>query len=134
MGSFHEAFCDCGYSSETRVGGSRRTFLENSTFPFYCKDCGLVAVNIAKLSDEVTEAACPTCGRDGCMQYGTPPVSLWDLRPRPWWRSLFWKKHGPATSKAFQWGGREVTEGGHLCPACQRMNLRFSHRASVMFD
>jgi hypothetical protein len=62
MGSVHKAFCDCGFAADVTVGGTRQSFLENSGFPFFCNDCGLVSVNIAKLADDVWVTTCPQCG------------------------------------------------------------------------
>ncbi len=41
MGSVYQAYCGCGYNNEVTVGGSRRRFLEQSSFPFFCAHCGL---------------------------------------------------------------------------------------------
>ena len=46
MGSVNRVSCECGYTSTVRVGGNRATHNEHSVFPFYCKNCGIVSVNV----------------------------------------------------------------------------------------
>ena len=132
MGSVHHAECSCGYSRDVTVGGGRHTFREKSLFPFYCKNCGLVEVNIAVLPDKVFEAPCPTCDAAATVQYGVPPVSKHDMRPKP---KKFWQRQEPIREQAvLQWRQREASESGHICPACQEMTLKFSRMPSLMFD
>ena len=76
MGSVYEAYCGCGLSEKVTAGGSRRTFLEESGFPFLCAHCGLVSVNVAQLPRGQVVTECPDCHAPGCTQYGIPPVSL----------------------------------------------------------
>lgn len=135
MGSVHTAFCDCGFSDEVTIGGSRQDFREDSAFPFYCNDCGLVEVNVAKLGRDVYVTICPRCGADGCTQYGVPPVSLKDLRPKPWPRDLVGDKHVEIpSSETITWGSRQATLTGHRCPACGQMTLEFSRYPDLLFD
>lgn len=135
MGSVYKSFCACGYTSDVTVGGSRGNFLEESWFPFYCEQCGLVSVNIAQLPDNQVVTKCPTCQTKGCTQYGVPPVSTYDLRDTPWWRRLFTPRTARTESPtSIQWGNRKASEEGHRCPACREMSLRFSRSPSLMFD
>jgi len=46
MGSVNRVSCESGYTSTVMVGGNRETFHEKSVFPFYCKNCGIVSVNV----------------------------------------------------------------------------------------
>ena len=47
MGSVNRVSCECGYTSKVMVGGgNRETFHEKSVFPFYCKNCGILSVNV----------------------------------------------------------------------------------------
>ena len=134
MGSVHRAYCECGFSEDVTIGGGRHHFLTNSSFPFYCNACGLVSVNIAPLPDDAIKTTCPKCGESDCTQYGIPPVSLVDLRPKPWWKFQR-KDHSDAQeSAAITWGNREATEKGHICPKCKKMSMRFSNMPSLMFD
>lgn len=135
MGSVYKANCNCGYTYDVTVGGSRGNFLEESWFPFYCERCGLVSVNVAKLPLNQVVTKCPTCQGKGCTQYGVPPVSKYDLRDVPWWRRLLISTK-PRTNPpaSIQWGSRMASEIGHRCPACREMNLRFSRSPSLMFD
>lgn len=135
MGSVHTATCECGFASDVTVGGGRRTFLEQSKFPFYCQRCGLVGVNVAKLSDKVVSTACPQCESDGATQYGVRPVSVHDMRWKPRWFWEIWKKdEPPPPDSVLSWGGRGATEAGHRCPACRKMTLKFSRFPKLMFD
>ncbi len=137
MGSVHTASCQCGFTTDVTVGGGRMTFHQDSKFPFYCQSCGLVAVNVAPLARDCTETTCPQCNAEGAVQYGVPPVSLHDMRRSPGKLvSQFWEKQKPQEKHwaALQWGSREASESGHLCPACHQITLKFSIMASVMYD
>lgn len=134
MGSVYQAYCDCGFKTDVTVGGSRRTFLEQSNFPFYCGQCGLVSVNIAKLPRGKVVTVCPMCQLQGCTQYGIPPVSLHDLRPVPWWKKWFKLSKSESPDATIQWGNREASLDGHRCPECLEMRLHFSRYPSLMFD
>lgn len=127
MGSIHEASCECGFKTDVTVGGGR--YGSKSYFPFYCPTCGLVEVNTTPLKRDSSLATCPHCNTAGIVQYGAPPVSLYDMRPGKAWQ--FWREKPQA---ALQWGSREAAENGHLCPACQKMTLTFSPMPSIMFD
>jgi hypothetical protein len=135
MGSVHTAACQCGFTSDVTVGGGRRSFRENSKFPFYCACCGLVAVNVAPLSDSQTDVECPTCRSQRAIQYGVRPVSEHDLirdRKRFW---QFWKKaEAVLTDGALEWGNRKAALKGHTCPACKAMTLEFSRYPNILFD
>ena len=128
MGSIHEASCECGFQKEVTVGGGRHSFRDKSSFPFYCTHCGMVNVNVAQLADGITETSCPTCGAAGAVQYGVPPVSMHDTRPK---LVNFRVRKKQA---ALQWWKREASESGHLCPACHKMTLKFSLMPSILFD
>jgi hypothetical protein len=135
MGSVYKAHCGCSFAADVTVGGTRQNFLENSAFPFFCDECGLVRVNIAKLANDVYVTACPQCGAQGCTQYGVPPVSLQDLRPKSWWRRILGEKQlESSSSEVIMWGNREASLTGHRCPACRQMTLEFSRCPDLMFD
>ena len=82
MGATHQAHCECGFKTEVTVGGSRHTFNEDSQFPYHCASCGLVSVNIAKLTTG-DKPPCPKCGGTDICQYGRPPVSIPFTEPPP---------------------------------------------------
>ena len=156
MGSTHQAHCKCGFKTEVTVGGSRATFLETSEFPYYCANCGIVSVNIAKLKTG-DNPPCPTCNGAEIHQYGLPPVSIPLPPPKPTPRPkaqglfafLFGRKpvQAPPAPDAvatpptlvrenrgtLQWDGYEANEFENLCPACKQMTMVFS-TAAVMFD
>ena len=132
MGSIHKAECECGYSKDVTVGSTKAAFKTRSLFPFYCKNCGLVEVNVAVVPDDVTEVTCPHCKAATIVQYGVPPVSLHDMRTK----SAEVDQGYPAPKKqaALQWVRREASESWHFCPACHKMTLKFSLMPSLLFD
>lgn len=92
----------------------------------------MVDVNVAQVPDSKTKIPCPTCGAADTVQYGIPPVSLNDLRPK---RKLFWQKQEQKKEQAaLQWRSREASATGHMCPACHQMKLNFSQMPTILFD
>lgn len=136
MGSIHSIACKCGFNSEVTIGGGRMTFRENSMFPFYCATCGLVEMNIAPYADDVVVLQCPQCKKDKATQYGVPPASLIDMRPKKKKFRFPWQKKEPEsqTREAVRWGTRVASEEGHKCPSCLAMTLKISPFSSIMFD
>jgi RNA polymerase subunit RPABC4/transcription elongation factor Spt4 len=111
MGNIQNAQCECGFRKSVKIGGGMADYRENSAFPFYCKACGLISINIAK-----EERICPTCKSTEITQYGKEPVSL----------------PGPHSS-ALQWGDYEARAIDHLCPKCGKYSMVFGG-PSIMFD
>lgn len=108
MGSKHTASCECGFSTEVSVGGSRSSFTTHSYFPFLCKQCGIVSVNVAK-----ENIVCPTCQSEDVEQYGVEGAS--DLKL---------KQSNPYPR--LQNYDREAFQNGHKCPQCKKFTLTFS--------
>jgi hypothetical protein len=50
----------------------------------------------------VFEVPCPTCKAAGIVQYGVPPVSQHDMRPKP---KRFWQRQEPKESRLYCIGG-----------------------------
>ncbi len=158
MASVFEARCGCGFHREVTIGGTRRSFLENSLFPFHCKSCGMVEVNVAKLPDDCTEVTCPQCAQEQAIQYGVPPTSLDDLRSPPKSKHLPWsqkflqlpwlwrkpaqphlKRQAPKITKSkaratLALVNRCAAAKGHICPDCHQMTLEFSDWPLLMVD
>ena len=111
MGNIRDARCACGFRRSVKIGGGMADHRENSAFPFYCKTCGLISINIAK-----EKRICPSCNSTEITQYGKAPVSL----------------PGPHHS-AVQWGNYQARAVDHLCPQCNKHTMVFSG-PSVMFD
>jgi hypothetical protein len=112
MGSIIQAQCGCGFNDVATVGAGRSNYMVESKFPFYCKTCGLVSVNISK-----KDLICPTCQSSEVQPYGKKPISLT-------------KKKG---NDYLQWGSRyTAAPSGHLCPACKRKTMHF--QMSELFD
>jgi hypothetical protein len=110
MGSENMAECECGFRQGFTIGGSRSSFAEYSSFPFFCEKCGLVEVNITQKS-----LICPTCKSKDITPYGKPPVSL------------------PSKYMMIEWMDYGAPRDGNLCPSCRKMTLRLGG-ASVLFD
>jgi RNA polymerase subunit RPABC4/transcription elongation factor Spt4 len=104
MSSDYIANCECGFRKEISVGGLMSTFNEISEFPFFCKSCGLVSVNIA--SESLT---CPSCKSKEIIQYGDERVST----PTKFNQSL-------------QWGKYQCGRDNHFCPGCKKFTMVFS--------
>ena len=111
MGNIRDARCACGFWSSVKIGGGMVDHRENATFPFHCKTCGLVSINVAK-----EQRICPTCQSTENTQYGKPPVSLTS------------PKNG-----SVQWGKYCAPTVGNLCPRCQKHTMVFGG-PSIMFD
>ena len=110
MGSIHKAHCPCGYEKTIYVGGVRRTFLENSKYPHYCTDCGLVEVNVCK-----TPLQCPSCGSSGILPYGHKKIS----------------KYKKKDALVLQLWDNSAQMDGNLCPKCNQFTLKFEHPDTV---
>ena len=95
MANVYKASCKCDFQRSVRTGGTRKTFQTESYFPFYCKNCGLVRVNIAAPHD-----VCPDCNSASIKPYGDPTTSL-DNK----WKPVTCYKYNAPTE-------------GNLCPKC----------------
>lgn len=111
MGQIQSVSCACGFSKSVKIGGGMRNHLTNSTFPHYCKTCGMVDVNVTASPIE-----CPTCHSQEVSAYGVPPISL-----------------ASEHNTSVQWGKYGAPRKGNLCPQCQEMTLEFSNNV-MMFD
>lgn len=107
MGHVISAACICGYSvAELPIGGGRLDFTTNCAHPALCKTGHhVVTVN---LKDSVLSCA------DGCLGSPLPYFSTADLQITP--------GHGLISD----WQGRELNDGGYLCPKCEQYLLRFA--------
>jgi RNA polymerase subunit RPABC4/transcription elongation factor Spt4 len=104
MGQLVKAICNCGFIKDAPVGGGISTYKESATFPFYCRDCGLVNVNIAK-----GEKICPECESIDVTQYGDSKISI------------------PTDhNKVLEWGSYHSGSRGHLCPNCKSQKMVFN--------
>ena len=110
MGSIYQAKCLCGFEKNIRVGGTMSDYQTHSYFPFFCKTCGLVEVNISS-----RKVRCPQSRIHRIVQYGLPPLSPKD-----------------DTDREMSWERYSAGKGPHLCPNCQRHHLIF--QLQVMFD
>lgn len=155
MGSAHRAHCGCGFETEVTVGGTRASFLEQASFPFYCDRCGIVEVNIANLKPG-DAPYCPECSNPEVHQYGKHPASVpVSPPPPPSFGSSFAQRIRRLASRfglgrseqvvravivpersnrsALQWRNFEANKYENRCPSCKQMTLVFD-QPSVMFD
>jgi hypothetical protein len=102
MGMTVIAECDCGFETETKAGGSRSGYRERAYFPFFCKQCGLVTVNVAR------SPTCPSCQSTDIKQYGKAPMTL-----------------EPEIDAYIQYSGYFADSRYNYCPACQRYSMNF---------
>jgi RNA polymerase subunit RPABC4/transcription elongation factor Spt4 len=111
MGRIQAAKCRCGYRTSVTTGGSMREFRQRSYFPFYCKDCGIVDVNIQE-----KDLVCPSCKSSDIKEYGKPPISI-ESTEFPY-------------VQCFNYG---APQEGNLCPKCKEMTLEFQS-SDLLFD
>lgn len=102
MANIYSASCKCGFQRSVRTGGTRETFQTESYFPFYCKHCGLINVNVMEQND-----LCPRCKLADIKPYGDATTSL-DNK----WKMV----------QCFQY---EAPSEGNLCPKCAEFTLNF---------
>jgi hypothetical protein len=102
MANIYNASCKCGFQRSARTGGTRESFQTESYFPFYCKRCGLINVNVMEQHD-----LCPRCKSTNITPYGDPTTSL----DNKW--------------KMVQCFDYEAPTEGNLCPDCKNKTLSF---------
>lgn len=112
MGSVNRVSCECGFSSTVLIGGNILTYEKDSSFPFYCKNCGIVSVNIHGNTTECSSFWC----KSEIIPYGSESTSKG-------------KDRFPVT----QWGNFKVYHNGNLCPECKKFTMKFGG-PEVMFD
>ena len=104
MGSQAFAYCACGMSATSLIGGGRRDFHENCLFPALCRDCDqVVAVNLLQ-----TPLRCPNCESLEVTPYTDPSLAK-----------------GDGENHVITWGEHHLTDGHYQCPACGQFTLRF---------
>jgi hypothetical protein len=112
MASKNRAHCACGFEKMIQVGGTRLSFQNFSTFPHFCKSCGLVEANVAK-----NPVCCPDCQSTDITAYGTETLANYI-------------QSGTSTIQHFLYRAQHK---GNLCPQCNEFTLMFD-AASVLFD
>lgn len=110
MGAVYLANCPCGYQQNITVGGDMETYRQKSFFPFFCKKCGLVEVDICQ-----KRLRCPQCSSSRVHAYGSAKISPHDVGDR----ELSWQQYSAGSSS-------------HLCPSCKQHHLSF--RLTCLFD
>lgn len=102
MGMTVLAECDCGFAAESKVGGTRAGYRQHAYFPFFCKQCGLVTVNVAN------KLSCPSCQSADIKEYGKPPITL-----------------EPEVNTYIQYSGYSADNPYNYCPSCKRYTMSF---------
>lgn len=112
MGQIWEATCEgCGFEDEVVIGGGRETFREHSVWPVYCRECdGLEAANT-----RISPLRCLKCSSASVTKYGDPSIS--DVLGK----------------EVITWEDDRLCSGGHYCPHCQQMTLRFGSSGPKIF-
>ena len=110
MGAVYKVTCPCGFQQKVRVGGNMTDYQQESVFPFFCKKCGLVEVNICQ-----KKLRCPVCSSSRVHAYGSAKISPHDLGDR----ELSWSQYSAGSSR-------------HLCPSCKKHHLSFE--LDCLFD
>lgn len=112
MGAEVNAVCECGYQSNSLVGGGMLNFQTTCYFPALCKVCKeLVQVNLF-----AKRVRCPKCRRARVTLYDDPELS---------------RDQGDSTVTSWNTEvrlGRVLIlhNGSYLCPSCREFKLRFS--------
>ncbi len=137
MGSSVTALCRCGFSAACTIGGSMRSHLTHSYFPYRCSPCGIVSVNIA--ADEIV------CPRNKAHKL-TRIAGSWTerterekseqenhsaIKPSLLERIGLRKRNQlsqPLSSPRVicQWGDHELYDQPYQCPYCRKETLRFT--------
>jgi hypothetical protein len=112
MASKNRVHCECGFEKTIQVGGTRFSFKDFSTFPHYCKSCGLVEANVA--NDPV---CCPDCQSTDITAYGTETLANYS-------------QSGTSTIQHFLY---KAQNKGNLCPQCNEFTLLID-AANILFD
>lgn len=107
MGKIYEASCNCGFNKEFGIGGGRLDFQYNCPFPFYCRKCGLVSVNVYR-----SEFKCPKCRTRKIVPYGCEHQYLYNE---------FFKSDNVVDFESVK-----LTDKLHICPSCKKMTLKMS--------
>jgi hypothetical protein len=118
----YTANCNCGFNQYIEVGHSLES-PEKNYFPFYCKKCGLVPVNIASEYKE-----CPTCTSKEVAEYGVPTLSTEVTKNTDFFdprRPEKFIESYDLHEKHFQ-----VSTGGNFCPKCNNMSMEFLYSFS----
>ncbi len=114
----YQATCQCGFREYIEVGSPLGEFpRRNNHFPFYCKTCGVVPVNIA-----LEHKVCPTCSNKEVTEYGIPPLST-EVRCET--NSSDSRRHEKII-EAWEGGKKfQVSTSDNFCPKCNNMSMRF---------
>lgn len=143
MGSQVRASCSCGYIATFTIGGSMRSYLTQSYFPYRCKECGIISANIAEEE--------PTCPNDVSHSISRIGGSFAKRRAREkanssrkksrigsflqWLgvRKLNLESDSVELWPRCQWGDHEIYDEPYECPQCGQENLFFKN-TGLRFD
>lgn len=127
MGSSVVAKCECGFGSESLIGGGMFSFMTTCYFPCLCERChDIVQVNLIqkKLFGFIPiKIRCPECRSTKIIPYDSPGLtdSTGNIDVASW----------PPIKKK---GRRLVlTDGKYKCPKCGEMQLQFT-QGGLLWD
>jgi hypothetical protein len=121
MGSIHKVSCKCGFEEDVTIGGGMKIFNQYSLFPHYCKNCGLVQVNIAE--NPGYQPACPKCMNPNIPEYGSHEL-----------QDPGTTDSDGANQSVRLWGDYGMQGKGNLCPVCKDFSLPMNSMPEILFD
>lgn len=146
MGSQVRASCPCGYDKVFTVGGSMSSYRTHSYFPYRCRSCGIVSVNIAEDPVRCSKNASHHIERIGgsfAARMAKKKVDEERRKPR---RRTFLEWLGLTAAPAqvvseippepwvrCQWGDHEIYDEPYECPKCGANSLTFAS-TGLSFD
>jgi Zn finger protein HypA/HybF involved in hydrogenase expression len=136
MGTQASMDCGCGYSKVVVIGAGMRDYNKVCKFPHYCKECGVVSVNLFS-----SEQACPTCGSHDVIRYGemSQKKSYCFLGYHLTFLDRYIVSHDdrvtrPSGETFCSWFSYSISGGWHLCPSCDTFSLQIGSGTVVYFD
>jgi len=115
MGQQIKVHCECGFETKSFLGGSRSSYLVDSSHPYYCESCGLVDCNVALSRDDFDKPVnCHKCKSEKITPYGTNALSKTQIE----------NERRPSIDEH---------KSGNFCPKCRNYTLTFGP-VIMLFD
>ena len=146
MGSQIRATCPCGYKSTFTIGGSMKSHLTLSYFPYRCAVCGIVSTNVAEEPPKCPKNSSHTVARIGgsfsqrvAAERAAANAKKRKLRTLLEWLGL--RKTPPSRGPVptpkretcFSWRDHEIYDEPYECPKCAEVRLYFAN-TGLRFD
>lgn len=108
MGALYKVSCECGFTEQVTVGGSRASFSRRNMHPYFCEKCGLIECNIAhQRPNPDLPICCGNCKSENILPYGTNLLNRCKEKRHKFPEISFYMKD-------------------NLCPVCRNYSLNFS--------